>query len=150
MKNGYMCCKLLLNRLLRFVAGRKEVDGLSGDKKIVMVQTSRESVIISENYKQQTNLNDRRWCRWCICQIASDIYKNAFNSYFCCFSLSNFGVLQYFCTGIGKMISKMNRRKMKIGSMMALKASFPVCNHYGSRSSCLFLAQQVCRRHCGL
>ena len=35
MKNGYMCCKLLLNRLLRFVAGRKEVDGLSGDKKIV-------------------------------------------------------------------------------------------------------------------
>lgn len=30
-----MCCKLLLNRLLRFVAGRKEVDGLSGDKKIV-------------------------------------------------------------------------------------------------------------------
>ena len=82
--------------------------------------------------------------------IASDIYKNAFNSYFCCFSLSYFGVLQYFCTGMGKIISKMNRRKMKIGSLMMLKASFPVCNHYGSRSGRLFLAQQVCRRHCGL
>ena len=52
--------------------------------------------------------------------------KKAFNSYFCCFSLSYFGVLLYFCTGIGKKISKMNRRKMKIGSLMALKASLLV------------------------
>ena len=52
--------------------------------------------------------------------------KKAFNSYFCCFSLSYFGVLQYFCTGVGKKISKMNRRKMKIGSLMMLKASFLV------------------------
>ena len=52
--------------------------------------------------------------------------KKAFNSYFCCFSLSYFGVLQYFCTGIGKKISKMNRRKMKIGSLMMLKASLLV------------------------
>ena len=37
MKNGYVCCKLLFNRLLRFVAGRKEVDGISGDKKIVIL-----------------------------------------------------------------------------------------------------------------
>ena len=42
------------------------------------------------------------------------------------FSLSYFGVLLYFCTGIGKKISKMNRRTMKVGSMMALNVSLLV------------------------
>lgn len=74
--------------------------------------------------RRNVYLNEKTFLLLLLLQAIS--IKKAFNSYFCCFSLSYFGVLQYFCTGIGKKISKMNRRKMKNGSLMMLKASLLV------------------------
>ena len=77
--------------------------------------------------RRNVYLNEKTFLLLLLLQVLQAIsIKKAFNSYFCCFSLSYFGVLQYFCTGVGKKISKMNRRKMKIGSLMMLKASFLV------------------------
>ena len=77
--------------------------------------------------RRNVYLNEKTFLLLLLLQVLQAIsIKKAFNSYFCCFSLSYFGVLQYFCTGVGKKISKMNRRKMKIGSLRMLKASFLV------------------------